>query len=139
MALSPQIRPCQRRRMRSYIFLIGACLLASGAAALYLLQRPQSIEFLDGAMKLGGGIIICGLFSLKMRWHGIIGAGILALLGLARGLANLPGLFRFISGDRSHQTAPLLEAGVTVLCLLLFVRVIRELYRERLRRMLEED
>jgi hypothetical protein len=125
--------------MRFYIFLVGVCLLATGAAALYLLPRPQSIEFLDGALKLGGGVIICGLFSLKMRWHGIIGAGILAMLGLARGLANLPGLFRFIAGDRSQLTAPLLEAGVTLLCLLLFVRVIRELYRERLRRMLEQD
>ncbi len=97
------------------------------------------MQFLDGALKLGGGIIICGIFSLKMQWHGIVGAGILALLGLARGLANLPGLFKFLTGDRSHATAPLLEAGVALLCLLLLIRVIRELYRERLRRMLEQE
>jgi hypothetical protein len=124
--------------MRFLIFLTGASVLATGALALQQLPKPQAMQFLDGALKLGGGIVICGIFSLKMRWHGITGAGILALLGLARGLANLPGLFKFIGGDRSHDTAPLLEAGVTALCLLLFVRVIRELYRERLRRMLEQ-
>lgn len=124
--------------MRFFIFLTGLCVLASGAVALDQLPKPQAMQFLDGALKLGGGLLICGIFSLKMHWHGIIGAGILALLGLARGLGNLPGLFKFITGDRSHATAPLLEAGVTALCLLLFVRVIRELYRERLRRMLEQ-
>ncbi|MES2475666.1 MAG: hypothetical protein V4640_07785 [Verrucomicrobiota bacterium] len=125
--------------MRLLIFLVGLCVLASGAVALQQLPKPQAMQFLDGALKLGGGIVICGIFSLKMRWHGIIGAGILAMLGLARGLANLPGLLKFIAGDRSHQTAPLLEAGVMFLCLLLFVRVIRELYRERVRRLVEQQ
>ncbi len=124
--------------MRFFIFLVGLCVVASAAVALQQLPKLQAMEYLDGALKLGGGIIICGIFSLKMEWHGIIGAGILALLGLARGLANLPGLFKFLTGDRSHETAPLLEAGVTLLCLLLFVRVIREIYRERLRRMLAQ-
>ncbi len=124
--------------MRFLIFLVGLSVVASSAVALQQLPKPQAMQFLDGALKLGGGIVICGIFSLKMQWHGIIGAGILALLGFARGLANLPGLFKFLTGDRSHETAPVLEAGVTALCLLLLVRVIRELFRERLRRMLEQ-
>jgi len=125
--------------MRFYIFFSGLMILATGLAALYLIQRPQSFEFLEGALKLGGGIVICGAFSLKMKWHGIVGAGILALLGAARGLANLPRLVKFIGGDRSHDTAPVLEFGVTVLSLLLLIKVIRALYQERLRRMLESE
>lgn len=125
--------------MRFYIFLCGLTILATGVSALYLLHRPQSFEFFEGALKLGGGILICGFFSLKMQWHGIVGAGILALLGFARGLGNLPGFFKFLSGDRSHETAPLLELGATLLSLLLLVKVVRTLYQERLRRMLETD
>lgn len=125
--------------MRFYIFFCGLMILATGVAALYLLHRPQSFEFLEGALKLGGGMVICGFFAIKMQWHGIIGAGILSLLGFARGLGNLPGLWKFLNGDRSHETAPLLEFGVTLLSLLLLVRVIRSLYQERLRRMLEVE
>lgn len=123
--------------MRFYIFFSGLTILATGVAAMYLLPRPQSVEFLEGALKLGGGIVICGIFSIKMKWHGLIGAGIMALLGAARGLGNVPGLVKFMSGDRSRDTAPVLEFGVTVLCLLLLLKVIRELYQERVRRMLE--
>ena len=125
--------------MRFYIFFSGLTILATGWAATHLLPRPQSIEFLQGALQLGGGIVICGLFSLRVKWHGLIGAGIMALLGAARGLANVPGLLKFLGGDRSRQTAPVLEFGVTVICLLLLVKVIRALYQERVRRMLEAE
>lgn len=125
--------------MRFYIFLSGLLILATGGAALHFLPKAQAFEFLEGALKLGGGILICAIFSLKMEWHGIIGAGIMALLGTARGLANLPGLMKYLSGDRSREEAPLLELGVTVLCLLLLVRVLRVLSRERVRRMLEAE
>ncbi len=123
--------------MKLSIFLSGLAILATGGLALSLLPRPQSFEFLEGALKLGGGIVICGIFSVKMPWHGIIGAGILALLGTARGVANLPGLVKFAAGERSRSTAPLLEFGVTVLCALLLIKVLRALHQERVRRMLE--
>ena len=125
--------------MRGYIFLCGLMILASGGAAMNVLEKKDALGFLQGALTLGGGLIICGLFSLKMKWHGIVGAGILALLGTARGLGNLPGLAKFMAGDRLRGTTPMLEAGVTVICLLLLVKVIRELHRERVRRMLEEQ
>ena len=125
--------------VRLYIFTSGLTILATGVAAMYLLPRPQSVEFLEGALKLGGGIVICGFFSIRMKWHGLIGAGIMALLGSARGLSNVPGFLKFMTGDRSRQTAPVLEFGVTLICLLLLVKVIRALYQERLRQMLEAE
>lgn len=125
--------------MRFYIFFCGLAILAMGWVATYLLQRPQSIEFLQGALQLGGGILICGIFSIRMKWHGLIGAGIMGMLGAARGFSNVPGLLKFMAGDRSHQTAPVLEFGVTLICLLLLTKVIRALYQERLRRMLEDQ
>jgi hypothetical protein len=123
--------------MRIPIFLSGLTILATGIAALYLPNKPDALGLLVGAMQLGGGILICGLFSLKMQWHGIIGAGVLALLGAARGLGNVPGFVRFLAGDRPHGATPVLELGVTVICVFLLMRIIQALFQERTRRMLE--
>lgn len=125
--------------MRVSIFTSGLTIIAMGAASLSLLEHMQAAGFLQGALTLGGGIIICGIFSIKMYWHGIIGAGILGLLGAARGLANLPDLAKFLAGERPRGTAPLLEFGVTMLSTLLLLRVIRLLARERARRALEAE
>lgn len=125
--------------MRFFIFLSGAAILAMGGAAVRVLEKADSLGFLQGALTLGGGLVICGLFSIKMHWHGVIGAGALALLGAARGLGNLPGLAKFATGDRPHGSTPLLEFGVTLICLLLFVKIIRALFQERVRRMLESE
>ena len=125
--------------MRIYIFVSGLVIVAMGVAAMFVLEKLDGQGFLFGAVKLGGGIVICGIFSITMRWHGIIGAGILALLGTAFGLGNVPGLAKFVAGDRSHGTLPLLELGVTLICLLLLLKIIRALSRERVRRMLEAE
>lgn len=125
--------------MRVYIFTSGAAILALGVASLFLLDKPDAVGFLRGALTLGGGIVICGLFSIGMRTHGFVAAGVMGLLGAARGLGNVPGLVRFIGGERDRGSAPLLEMGVALISFLLLARVVRFLYRERLRRMLEEE
>lgn len=125
--------------MRFYIFFSGATIVAMGVAAMSVVDRSQSIGFLQGALTLGGGILICSIFSIKMKWHGIIGAGILALLGAARGLGNVPDMAKFIVGERPRGAAPVMEMGVTLICLLLLVKIIRALSQERLRRMLESQ
>ncbi len=124
--------------MRFQIFFSGAAVTALGVAAMRILEKNAAIGFLQGALTLGGGFIICGLFSLKMKWHGIIGGGVLALLGAARGMGNLPDLARFLTGDQERGATPVLELGVTMVCLVLLFRTLAELYRERLRRMLED-
>jgi hypothetical protein len=124
--------------MRFQVFFCGAAVIALGVAAMKILERDQALGFLQGALTLGGGLLICGLFSLKMKWHGIIGAGVLALLGAARGVGNLPDLALFLSGERERGAAPVMELGITVVCLVLLVRVLTALYRERIRRTLED-
>lgn len=125
--------------MRFHVFLSGVAVLASGGAAMRMLEEKDALGYLNGALTLGGGLVICGLFSLKSYWHGLIGAGVLALLGAARGVANLPDALKYFSGDSSRGVAPLLELGVTLVCLLLLVRVLRALQQERIRRMLAEE
>lgn len=125
--------------MRVQMFCSGTMMLILGWVAMQLLGRNEALAFLQGTLTLGGGIIICGLFSLKMQWHGIIGAGVLALLGAARGLANIPDFVKFLAGERERGPAPAMELGVTVICLVLLLRVLAALQQERTRRMLEEE
>lgn len=124
--------------MRFQIFVCGTAVIAMGLAAMNVMGRTAAAGFLNGALTLGGGLLICGLFSLKMKWHGIIGAGVLALLASARGLGNFPDLALYLSGERERGPAPLLEFGVTMLCLVLLMQVIVSLYRERIQRMLDK-
>lgn len=123
--------------MRFQIFFSGVAVLALGLAATRMLEKDAATGFLQGALTLGGGFLICGFFALHMKWHGIIGGGVLALLGTARGLGNLPDLAHFLAGERERGSAPILELGVTMICLVLLFRTLGELYRERVRRMLE--
>ncbi len=125
--------------MRFFVFVCGATIVAMGVATTHLMVSDEWLGFFQGALTLGGGILICGLFSLKMPWHGLIGAGVLALLGAARGLGNVPDIVKFAMGDRARGSMPVFEFGVTVICLLLLMRVIRALHRERVRRMLEAE
>lgn len=125
--------------MRFQIFFSGAAVLALGFAATRILEKDDATGFLQGALTLGGGFLICGFFSLKMKWHGIIGGGVLGLLGAARGLGNLPDLASFLAGERERGPAPVLELGVTVICMVLLFRTLAELYRERVRRMLDGE
>ena len=125
--------------MRVFVFVCGTTIVAMGLAAPKLMENAGSLGFLQGALTLGGGLIICGLFSLKMPWHGLIGAGVLALLGAARGALNLPGMMKFFSGVRERGSMPIFELGVTLICVLLLLRIIRTLHRERVRRMLESE
>lgn len=108
-----------------------------GLATMRLLDHSIAVGFFQGAMTLGGALVICALFTRFMFWHGLIGAGVVALLGAARGMANLPGVFKFFTGDRERGSMPVFELGVAVICVLLLMRVIRMLQRERVRRMLE--
>jgi len=125
--------------MRIQIFTNGALMLALGFYGMTLLDRMEALALLQGTLLLGGGIIICGLFSLKMKWHGIVGAGVIALLGAARGIVNLPDFVRLLTGDRSVGPSPAIEFGFTAACLVLLLRVLQTLQRERVRRMLDQE
>lgn len=125
--------------MRIQIFASGFLMLGLGILGMLQLDKKVGLEMLQGALLLGGGLIICGLFTLKMHWHGITGAGVLGLLGAARGLANLPGFFRWIAGDQSRGFAPAIELAFTLLCAALMFRVMRSLQRERTRRLLAQE
>lgn len=119
------------------IILAGMAILGLGVFALRTLEGDARFAMLSGCLTLGGALIIAGLFALRMPAHGIIGAGVVALLGAARGFANLPDLARFYVGDRPRAHAPLIEIAATILCLIVLIHAMRWLLRERVRKMLE--
>lgn len=129
----------QISRVRMQIFLSGALVIVLGFIAVQALDGGEALGFLHGALTLGGALLICGFFSLKSQWHGIIGAGVLALLGAGRGLGNFPHLLDALSGKLDRPVVPLIELGVTLICLVLLGWVLAALNRERVKRMLEKD
>jgi len=123
--------------MRFLLFIGAASVLALGFTATRVLEHNAGFSFLLGALQLGGGLMISGLFSLRWKWHGLLAGAGVALLGFARGLGNIPSLFKYLGGDRSEATRPLLESTVTAVCLVLLIAIVRALFEERRRKLLE--
>ncbi len=122
-----------------WIIAAGLLVASTGIFGLQTLGAVLGFPVLHGCLTLGGALVIVGLFSIRMPYHGIIGAGVVALLGAARGLMNLPDVARFISGDRPRAHTPLIELAITIVCLIVLVHTFRWLMRERVRRMLADD
>ena len=110
--------------IRLRIFLAAAATVAIGLIGAPRLAQDAAPAFLLGTLTLGGGFLICGLFAIRMPWHGIIGAGVLSLLGFGKGLLNLPAAAAYLVGRRPRGEAPLLELAVTLICLSLLLRTL---------------
>lgn len=115
--------------MRALIFIFGILATALGFIAEKALGDPS---LLQGAMTLGGGWIICGFFIGYSKWHGIAGAGILALLGAAR---CAPSIFKL---NQAQPSPELFQLIAFILCTGLLIAVVRCLIAERNRRQIEE-
>jgi hypothetical protein len=114
--------------MRPLIFTAGSLISAMGFVADAMIGDPALFQ---GALTLGGGFLICGLFSFSAKWHGIIGAAVLALLGAARcapALLDLP---------NKTQAAPF-QAIAFLICTVVLVTIVRALRTERAQRQMEE-
>jgi hypothetical protein len=108
--------------MRTLLLIAGILLSALGYFAFHSTKDPL---LLQGGLTLGGGFVICAVFAVKAKWHGIAGAGILAFLGLLR---TLPG---------ATSREPFMMAAGAI-CLVVLFAVIRVLRAERLRRSIEK-
>lgn len=143
--------PCEKARlatgagsvspsgMRAHILFTGTLILAAGISGMSFLPKMPGFEFLRGGLTLGGALLICGIFTIRMYWHGIIGAGIISLIGTGKGLMGIKAVADWFAGDRPRGVAPLLELGITILCVILLLRVLKALQAERTRRMLEAN
>jgi hypothetical protein len=126
------------RAARIILFLAAASIIGLGVFGTFLLEKNAAMAFLLGCLTLGGGFLICGLFSLNMPWHGVLGGGVLALLGFGRGVLNFPGFAEFLSGTRTRGVAPVLEIAVALVCTAVVLRTYRAWSLERIRRTQED-
>ncbi len=110
--------------IRAYIFTSALAIIALGFIGNSQLDKSAAPPFLLGALTLGGGLIICGIFSIKMLWHGLIGAAVLALLGFGRGILNLSDAAEYLVGERTRGPAPILELASTLICAFLLLRIL---------------
>lgn len=126
------------RAARNILFLAAFMVIGLGVFGTARLEKDAAMAFLLGCLTLGGGFLICALFSLKMPWHGVLGGGVLALLGFGRGVLNFPDFAEFLSGSRSRGVAPALETAVTLICIAVLLRTYRAWSGERIRRMRDD-
>lgn len=116
--------------MRFVIFTAGILAAALGIAAFAWTRDPSMLQ---GGLTLGGGWIICGLFSLNSKWHGIAGAGVLALLGGAR---CAPAFLKLATAGTDPQIP--FQAIAGVLSLTVLFTTLRAFFAERSRRQIEQ-
>lgn len=112
--------------MRNLIFIAGALVALLGFVAFHTTRDPI---LLQGGLTLGGGWIICGLYSMRSKWHGIAGAGVLAFLGTIRGLPSVISI--------GGNPAALFNVIAGLISLVVFAAVLRLLLAERTRRSVE--
>ncbi len=136
----PHIHHCPGHLpMRLTIFLSGLLVLALGVTASRLMEKPAAYGFLTESLTLGGALVICSLFALRNRWHGIIGAGVIALLGASRGIENIAALPAVLLGNSAPVTVSLLGPAIALICIGLLVIVVRALFAEKTRRLVAGD
>jgi hypothetical protein len=128
--LSPLPRSVASLRppMRVLIFIAGAAVCLLGILAS---KQPSDPAALQGGLTLGGVFIICGLFSIRSKWHGIVGAGMVAFLGLMRAL---PALW----SQREGGSVMRFEAPVAAICGIVLITALRTLLAERRRIAIEK-
>src|SRR5690606_16234824 len=101
--------------MRILLFAAGLLTGALGFVAFHRWALPSMLQ--DG-LTLGGGWIICALFTYRAKWHGIAGGAMLALLGAARAF---PSLAKFPAALAQGGGAPAVQALVALISLVVFV------------------
>jgi hypothetical protein len=120
--------------MRILIFISGLLINLIGWQAFRICHDPS---LLLGGLTLGGGLIICGLFSIRSPFHGWVGAGVLALLGFFRSVSAVADLPQMLKGGQK-QPDVVFRLGVALICLVLIIRVYRALKAEQAKKQLAE-
>jgi uncharacterized membrane protein YidH (DUF202 family) len=117
--------------MRAFIIATGVITAVLGIIGFSMTKDPMMLQ---GGLTLGGGWIICALFSLSpgSKWHGIVGAGVLALLGSARCIPS----FLELPGSNGNPLV-IFQAIAAALCVVVVIVIGRALLAERTRKQIE--
>jgi len=123
--------------MRLTLIIAGLACAGLGLLGASGLEAQAALGYATTGFTLGGALLICGLFSLKNFWHGIIGGGVVALIGAVHNATAVVDLFRGLATGAGLQLPDACQASISILCFAMLAAVIRALLRERMKRQLE--
>ena len=120
--------------------LLAAILLLAVLCSMALSwqEKKAGLPLLLGGLSLGGAWLICLVFSLRDYWHGVIGAGAVALLTFTRALPQLRQLGDWLNSP-PPRAAPvaLIEVAIAGLAAIVFVIAAKAVMDERERRLID--
>jgi hypothetical protein len=131
----PAVRAKSRPVILPLIFLAATAIVGCGFLGAATLPQGDSASFLGGALTLAGALLICGLFALHSRWHGIGGAAVVALAGGARNVDAVPAIVRATLQQQALPAGDAHRAAIAAICLVLFLLAGSAILRERRARM----
>ena len=111
--------------MLSLNFLYAASLLAIGIAALNTGLPMSEAPLSQTGIFFGGAALICALFAIKNRRHGLMGAGFLAFLALLTGGSRFFSLLRNREFEFADPQTKLLCAFLLISALYLAATIIK--------------
>lgn len=137
MIADDRLDPRQDAAMRLTLIIIALAIAGLGLLGATALEAPAALGYATTGLTLGGAVLICGLFSLQNRWHGIIGGGVVALIGAVHNTPAIAGTVYSLASGNGIPLPGLCRAAISILCFALLAAVIRALLQERARRQLE--
>lgn len=123
--------------MRLALIIVALAIAGLGLLGSTALEAPAALGYATTGLTLGGAVLICGLFSLQNRWHGIIGGGVVALIGAVHNAPAIAGTAHSLASGNGIPLPDLCRAAISILCFALLTAVIRALLRERAQRQFE--
>jgi hypothetical protein len=125
--------------MRVVLIIVALVCAGLGLLGASGLDGPAALGYATTALTLAGALLICGLFSIKNFWHGIIGGGVVALIGAVHNARAILDALRGLASGQENVLPEACRASISVLCFALLAAVIKALLRERARRQLQAD
>jgi len=122
--------------MRIFLIIVALACAGLGLLGATAIDGPAALGYAVTGLTLGGALLICGLFSLQNRWHGIIGGAVVALIGAVHNATAIAGTLHSLATGNGVPLAGLCRALISILCFALLAVVVRALLHERAKRQL---
>jgi hypothetical protein len=119
------------------LLIAGGIIIAAMGAHAYSLDHNGAI--LNAGLSLGGIFVICGLFSIKLPFHGLITATVTAMVGLA---GNLGAAWDLATQFTTAATLPpetIARSGFAAVSLVLLISSLRGIQRFRVNHRLNQQ
>lgn len=119
------------------LLIIGGIMICAMGVHAFVLTREGAI--LNAGMSLGGIFVICGLFSIKLPFHGLIAATVTAMIGLAGNLSAAADIAQALTAATPLSSQATARAGFAAVSLILLIAALRGIQRFRVSHRLKQS